>query len=112
MLIEPIDQRKAAFLRTVARETTAFQVITQRIEACDPVGANVVSARALAPLPKLLPLVERHMAAGGRALLPKGKNVKEELTEALEHWRFDCETYPSKTDPDAVILSIGEIARA
>lgn len=105
------DQRKAAFLRTVARETVGFNVIAQRIEEVPPMAADIVSARALAPLPVLLTYVDRHLAPGGRALLPKGRKAREEIDQALEHWRFDCETYPSTTDPDAVVLSLGEIER-
>ena len=105
------DQRKAAFLRAVARETVGFKVIASRIEEAPPQNADVVSARALAPLSQLLPYVARHLAPGGRAILPKGRKAQDEIREALEHWRFDCETYPSKTDPDAVILTLGEIKR-
>ena len=106
------DQRKAAFLRCLARETTSFKVISARIEEAEPQHADVVSARALAPLPLLLPYVSRHLRADGRAILPKGQKAQVEVTEALEHWRFDCETYPSETDPDAVVLTIGDIKRA
>lgn len=105
------DQRKAAFLRTVARETVGFKVIAARIEEAEPQNADIVSARALAPLPLLLTYVHRHLAPGGRAILPKGRKAQEEVTEALEHWRFDCETYPSETDPNAVVLTLGEIKR-
>lgn len=105
------DQRKAAFLRTVARETVGFTVLARRIEEAPPQAADVVSARALAPLPRLLDYVDRHLAPGGRAILPKGRKAPEEIREALEHRRFDCETYPSQTDPDAVILTLGEIKR-
>lgn len=112
MTLVEADQRKAAFLRTVARETCGFQVIAKRIEDVAPLNAGVVSARALAPLPVLLGHVYRHMKPEGCAVLPKGKKAPDEISEALEHWRFDCETYPSKTDPDAVILKIGDIQRA
>ena len=105
------DQRKAAFLRTVSRETTGFQVVNARIEETPPLDADVISARALAPLPLLLELIARHLKPEVRAILLKGKNAPHEVRDALEHWRFDCETYPSKTDPEAVILSIGDIAR-
>ena len=106
------DQRKAAFLRNLARETTAFKVISARIEEAEPQNANVVSARALAPLPTLLTYVSRHLQSDGRAILPKGQKAHEEIRDALEHWCFDCETCPSETDPDAVVLTIGDIKRA
>ncbi|MXY34733.1 MAG: 16S rRNA (guanine(527)-N(7))-methyltransferase RsmG [Boseongicola sp. SB0664_bin_43] len=111
VLIEA-DGRKAAFLRTLSRETAGFTVITARLENAEPQCGDVVSARALAPLGTLLGHVRRHLKPDGRAILPKGKKVQREIRQALEHWRFDCETYPSETDEEAVILSIGGIRRA
>ena len=106
------DQRKAAFLRTVARETgTGVRVLSERIEVAEPQSADVVSARALAPLETLLGFVHRHIAADGVALLQKGANHGNERMIALERWRFDCETLPSKTDSDAVVMRIGGIER-
>lgn len=106
------DQRKCVFLRTVLRETGSNgAVIAERIEKAKPAGAQIVSARALAPLNKLMGFAHRHMAPSGTALFLKGANSRQEVDEALEHWRFDCETYPSKTDEEAVILKIGEIER-
>lgn len=106
------DQRKATFLRTVSRETGAdFQVLSERIEAIEPENADRMTARALAPLPDLLKIAERHLHANGRAFFLKGANVQHEINQALDHWTFDCETYPSKTNEDSVILSIGNIKR-
>ena len=106
------DQRKATFLRTVARETgVQFIVHSRRIEDVEPLNADVVSARALAPLDKLLGFVHRHMNPSGVALLPKGANWQVEYGSALEQWTFDCKTHASTTDADAVILEIGEIKR-
>lgn len=111
VLIES-DQRKAAFLRTLSRQTIGFEVLSKRLENADPQFGDVVSARALAPLGTLLGHVHRHLKPEGRAILPKGKKVQAEIGQALEHWRFDCETYPSETNEEAVILSIGGIRRA
>ena len=106
------DQRKAAFLRSVLRETgITGHVIAERIEETDPLQANVLSARALAPLQDLLEFCERHRAKDGCALFLKGKKADAEIAQALERWRFDCETHASKTDEDAVILKIGAIER-
>lgn len=107
------DTRKAVFLRTVLRETGAqATVLDRRIEAAPAQAADIVSARALAPLPALLGLAHRHMAVGGIGLFPKGARHAEELRDALELWRFRCETHPSQTDPDAVLLRISELSRA
>ncbi|WP_460272948.1 16S rRNA (guanine(527)-N(7))-methyltransferase RsmG [Celeribacter sp. ULVN23_4] len=106
------DQRKATFLRTVARELDlAVEVLSKRIEQIDPLQSDIVSARALASLPKLLEFSERHMRQGGHALFMKGASFREEITESLESWKFTYEEYPSTTDPESVILLIGDIER-
>jgi len=107
------DQRKATFLRTVARETGAnIVVLSERIEGALPQGADIVSARALAPLSKLLGYSKRHLSNDGTCLFLKGANYHPEVKEALENWQFALDTYPSKTNPDAVILKIGDLTRA
>ncbi len=106
------DQRKAAFLRTVSRETSVpFEVAAERIETLPPLSADIVSARALAPLPKLLGHVAHHLAPEGRALLPKGAKWRDELADAQNLWQFSCETTTSGTEAEAVILSIGDLRR-
>ena len=112
MTLVESDARKAAFLRTVLRETgTSARVLNQRIETVPPLSADVVSARALAPLSRLLYHAERHLAANGRALFPKGIRYREEREAALETWQFRCEEHPSSTQSGAVILEISELAR-
>ncbi|WP_102223927.1 16S rRNA (guanine(527)-N(7))-methyltransferase RsmG [Acidimangrovimonas sediminis] len=104
------DQRKATFLRTAARETgVTVEVHASRIEDLAPLDADVVSARALAPLSPLLGLATPHLKAGGRGLFPKGATHDREIAEALASWSFEVQKYPSRTDPDSVILSIGDL---
>lgn len=106
------DVRKAAFLSTVARETgVRASVVAERIESLPPLAADVLSARALAPLPQLLAFAERHLAPNGRALFPKGATHRAELAESLADWRFDLREHPSKTDAQAVILEIEGVSR-
>jgi len=106
------DQRKAVFLREVIRETgVTADVVAQRIESATACGADVLSARAVAPLAALLEMAHRHLAPSGVALFPKGARYRQELAEALESFTFDCEEYPSETDAEAVILKIGGIRR-
>lgn len=106
------DQRKATFLRTVVRETgISADVVAQRIEDLDPMCADVVSARALAPLVELVGYADRHLREGGTAIFPKGAGYRAEVSQALEKWFFQMDTYPSKTDPQGNILKLGEIHR-
>jgi len=108
------DQRKSAFLRTVIRELSLqnVSILTGRIENVPPLAANFVSARALAPLSVLLPMVRRHMHQDGTAIFLKGRSWKAECDEARNEWRFDVTSFPSKTDPDAAILKITGVSHA
>ena len=106
------DQRKATFLRTAAqRFDIDVTVLAKRIEDAPPTEADIVSARALAPLDRLLDLCLRHVAPTGALLLPKGRQHREERAKALETWTFHCENLPSRTDKEAVILRISEVRR-
>jgi len=106
------DTRKSAFLRTVIRETgVSAVVLNDRIEKVKPLGADILSARALADLPKLLGFAERHMSADGTALLLKGASWKKELQNAQSQWKFDHEIVKSLTETGPVILRIKGVSR-
>lgn len=105
------DQRKATFLRTVIRETgISGRVIAERIEAHPPLKSDVVSARALAPLPALLGLAKRHLSDAGIALFHKGADWKKEVEDAKSDWCFDVKSHTSETHPDAVVLEIRDLS--
>jgi len=107
------DQRKATFLRTVARETgTEVTILADRIENVPPLAADVVSARALAPLANLIGYATRHIAPEGLALFLKGTGQAKEIGTALESWAFHLDTTPSRTDPQSIILKLRSIRRA
>lgn len=113
MTLVESDRRKAAFLATAARELCLdIRLIADRIENLEPLDADIVSARALAPLDKLLSFAQVHMKPGGTAVFPKGARAEEEISMASESWSFSCTRVASATDPQAVILSIKEIRRA
>jgi 16S rRNA (guanine527-N7)-methyltransferase len=101
--------RKCAFLRHVARLTGAPVTVHQaRLE--DVIGrfagVDVVTARALAPLSRLLAWAEPLLTTGTTGLFPKGREVDAELTEAAKSWRFAAELVPSRTDSAARIVRI------
>lgn len=105
------NSRKAAFLRESVRITGApATVLNARAEELPPLGAAVITARALSPLPQLLELLERHCAPGGVGLFLKGKDAGRELTEARKAWRFAVDMLPSQTDPGGTILRISSPA--
>ena len=107
------DQRKAQFLREVARATgTQVVVQAERAERLAGPPAAVVTARALAPLPRLLPLVEPFLAADSVCLLLKGAAVSNELTEAARSWHMVAEMFPSLSAPAGIVLKLRGIGRA
>jgi len=104
------DRRKAQFLREVSRETGARTRLHEaRIEELSPLSADLVTARALAPLERLLDYVGRHLAPGGLALLPKGREAAAELTRAQRRWSMTVEQRPSLSDAEGSVLVIGDL---
>lgn len=107
------DQRKCAFLRTVSRETSVpVQVIAERIENAPAQEADVLSARALAPLADLLDFLTLHLAPEGVALFMKGAQWQGELQHAESLWNFKSTAYKSETDDSAHILKVTGVSRA
>lgn len=108
------DTRKCAFLRSAIRELSLTRVTVRacRIEQLEPHNADHLSARALASLDKLMPFIQRHLAPEGQAWLFKGRSWQDETDEAAKHWRFNHEAFTSKTDPEAAILNVRDIAHA
>ncbi|MCB2094470.1 MAG: 16S rRNA (guanine(527)-N(7))-methyltransferase RsmG [Rhodobacteraceae bacterium] len=106
------DGRKAAFLSAVAQATDIkVAVIPERVESLAGLGADILTARALAPLDQLLLYADKHLKPAGTALFPKGVNYASEMRQALEKWQFSCIENISKTNPAAVVLTIGGIKR-
>jgi 16S rRNA (guanine527-N7)-methyltransferase len=104
------DSKKAAFLRRAILTTAAPAVVLQgRIEAVIPAWKgplDIVTARALAPLDRLLELVSPLVADGARAAFPKGRGYRREIDQAAKSWDFDLVKHKSKVEDDAVILEI------
>lgn len=109
-LVESIG-KKAAFLNEVVRETGASAtVLCQRAETLDPgLAVDVVTARAVAALPKLLTLSNPLLKTGATGLFLKGARHGEELTEARKYWTFDATVIPSRTG-DGAILKLKNVA--
>jgi 16S rRNA (guanine527-N7)-methyltransferase len=107
------DQRKATFLRQAIQVLQLGATVrSERVESIAPLNADVLSARALAPLSQLLPFAAKHLRSDGLAIFPKGARYAEELTEGQKDWAFDVEMKPSFSDSEAAILLIRKINRA
>jgi len=102
------NQKKASFLREAVQATGAPAVVhAVRIDAfikSTPDRMDIVTARALAPLPKLLDITYPLLKRGAVGLFPKGQDVGTELTEAAKYWNIDAALVPSRTDPRGRII--------
>ena len=109
------NAKKAAFLREATQRLGIPAVVhPKRIEefvAKFEGRADVVTARALAPLRDLLELAAPLLKTGAKGLFPKGQDVAAELTEAAKCWTIDSALVPSKTSPSARIVVIHSAKR-
>lgn len=92
--------RAAEILDLLARTT----ILAQRVETAEVPACDVISARAFAPLGRLLELGQRFATAKTRWVLPKGKNAQSELAAVESSWQGSFRLEASLTDPDAQIV--------
>ena len=106
------DSRKCAFLREAARITEALVTLRPcRIEAVSPHPVDFVTARACAPLDRLLGLAQPFLAPDSECLFLKGERVGEELTLARKRWTMTQSLHQSRSDPRGVVLRLQQVAR-
>ena len=107
------NPKKIAFLRQAVRATGAPAIVhAGKIEdfaARSPESIEVVVARALAPLPKLLGLAAPLLKNGAVGLFPKGQDAALELTEASKYWKVETSLAASRTDPKSHIVVVREL---
>lgn len=110
------DQRKAAFLREVARAVDiSVEVLSTRIESdasvCGTGQVATVTARALAPLDRLLQLAAPFFSETTVGVFLKGRDAAREIDAARRSWRFEVETVASLTDPDGRIVIVRRLVQ-
>jgi 16S rRNA (guanine527-N7)-methyltransferase len=107
------DARKCAYLRNVSRETSLnTRIHTVRIEKSEPIMADVVSARALAPVETLLSFSQRFLSDSAFCLFLKGQACDTEEEKARESWSFQSEKIKSISDDTGSIIKIWNLKRA
>jgi len=102
--------KKCAFLQAAAeRMGLTVTIENARMEDLPPRAFDVVTARACAPLPKLLEYAHSFMGPNSVCLFLKGQNVGSELTEAHKCWNMKLSQVPSQTDPSGAIVTVREL---
>jgi len=104
-------RKKAEFLAMAAeRLQLKVDVRNERIEPSPRQPFDVVTARAVAPLGRLLSYAQPFLGKDTVCLFLKGQSVAAELTEARKSWRMNVSQHQSATDPSGVILEIRELS--
>ena len=101
------DQRKAIFLSTVIRSLgLPAKVHNQRIESLPNLAPDVVTARALAPVSKLMKLIENQLLPDTVCLFLKGASVEDELTDFQSYSTMVAVSHPSLSNENGVVLEL------
>lgn len=106
--------KKAAFVQAALAEAgVAARIHRRRIEDCAALipTPDIVTARALARLPRLIALAEPWLAAGARGLFHKGRDYLLEIEESRALWRFDLIEHADRVDPEGIILEVANPRR-
>jgi 16S rRNA (guanine527-N7)-methyltransferase len=104
--------KRCRFLGEVVADLALPAVVhNARAESLRLTGIDMVTARACAPLPRLLGYAAPFMKAGARGLFLKGRGVEAELAEARKSWRFEAVLTPSRSDPSGALLGIERLSR-
>lgn len=103
--------KKTSFLHAVAEKTgLPLKIHNERIEKLERIKADVVTARALAPLDKLIGYAQRFAGPETTHIFLKGQHVGDELTNAHKIWKMTVDQRPSITDPRGSVLSVCEVS--
>lgn len=100
-------QRAAEALQIQAK----VRIICDKLERVETAPYDVISARAFAPLSRLFTLAERFAVENTVWVLPKGRNAKAELADAVPSWQGVFRLEESLTDPDAYIVIAEQVSR-
>ena len=109
------NQKKASFLREAECDHCPCRPLCTRSELKILLRETtrrfyVVTARALAPLDRLIDYAIPLLKTGAVGLFPKGQDVAAELTQAAKSWKIDADLIPSKTDPHGRIVLVRHAA--
>lgn len=105
LLIEP-RRKRADFLAAAVQALGIGDRVTVHLGKAESLTlvAEVVSARAVAPLPDLLKLSTRLSTSKTRLIFPKGRGAREEVAAARKAWHGVFHVEPSITDPGSLIV--------
>ncbi len=110
-LVEAMAKRCVFLTRVATALDLPVTIHNARAEAL-ALKVDTVTARACAPLTRLLEFAAPTMELGAAGIFLKGQGVEAEITEARKAWRFEAAHHESLSDPRGRVLTVTELARA
>ncbi len=110
-LVESMTKRCKFLEEVVAALALPATVHNMRAENLD-LTVEIVTARACAPLHRLLGYARPYLQSGATGLFLKGQDVVAEMREAARYWEYEADVVPSKSDPRGRIVRVRRLGRA
>ena len=110
-LIDSLGKRCRFLQEIVDALDLPATVVNGRAEE-QTVICDIVTARAVAPMDKLLGYAQPYFQRGAQGLFLKGEKAESELIEARKSWHFEAELAPSQSDPRGRIVTVRSVRRA
>jgi 16S rRNA (guanine527-N7)-methyltransferase len=111
-LVESMVKRTRFLAEVATALDLPVTIHTRRAEDMKPPkGLEVVTARACAPLGRLLSFAYPCLRTGATALFLKGRDVEHELTDARLAWHFDSRLHISLSDPSGRVIQLQKVTR-
>ena len=110
-LIDSLGKRCRFLQEVVDAFDLPATVVNGRAEA-QTIRCDIVTARAVAPMEKLLGYAQPYFERGAQGLFLKGEKAESELIEARKSWHLDAELAPSQSDPRGRIVTVRSVRRA
>ena len=99
-------QKRCRFLQTVVDELDLPATVVWGRAEEQTIKVNVVTARAVAPLEKLLGYAQPYLSRGAQGLFLKGEKAEQELKQAAKTWHVEADLSVSRSDPRGRIVAI------
>jgi len=110
-LVDSLGKRCRFLQEVVDALSLRATVVNGRAED-QRIKVDVVTARALAPMDRLLGYAQPYLQRGAQGLFLKGEKAEVELIEARKVWQFDSNLFVSRSDPRGRIVSVRSLRRA
>ena len=110
-LVDSLGKRCRFLQEVVDALSLRATVVNGRAED-QRIKVDVVTARALAPMDRLLGYAQPYLQRGAQGLFLKGEKAEVELIEARKVWQFDSSLSVSRSDPRGRIVSVRSLRRA